>query len=65
MSGSMSGVWKRSHGRWSHSRLRRRTERGGKTDMLDLQPPRHTSTLRIPDGSSRREADIALRNGRR
>ena len=27
--------------------------------MLDLQPPRHTSTLRIPDGSSRRLADLA------
>jgi hypothetical protein len=30
--------------------------------MLDLQPPRHTSTLRSPDGSSRRLAGAADRD---
>src|SRR5215469_14134654 len=42
-SGSMSGMWKRSHGR---TPVRHRQTKGAATDMFDLQPPRHISTLR-------------------
>jgi len=41
MSGSMSGMWKRSHGRTTKGRQ----TKGAGTDMFDLQPPRHISTL--------------------
>jgi hypothetical protein len=39
--------------------LRHRQTKGAATDMLSLTPPRHISTLRTPDGWSRREADVA------
>ena len=45
MSGSMSGVWKRSNG---GEPVRHRQTKGAATDMFDLQPPRHTPTLPIP-----------------
>src|SRR5580704_19659134 len=43
MSGSMSGMWKRSHGRTSEAPPERK---GRKTDMFVLQQPRHIPTLR-------------------
>src|ERR1700722_7823625 len=45
--------------------LRHRQTKGAGTDMLSLTSPRHISTLRTPDGSNRREADIAERDRRR
>ena len=63
MSGSMSGVWKRSHGR--ATKQHRRTERGRQTDMLDLQPPRHTSTLRKRDARIRRVSTLSGHRGSR
>jgi hypothetical protein len=42
-SGSMSGMWKRSQA----EPVRHRQTKGAATDMFDLQPPRHISTLGI------------------
>jgi hypothetical protein len=41
MSGSMSGMWKRV----MVEPLRHRQTKEAATDMFDLQPPRHISTL--------------------
>ena len=41
LSGSMSGMWKRSHG----EPLRHRQTKGAATDMFCLKPPRHIWTL--------------------
>ena len=43
MSGSMSGMWKRSHG----EPLRHRQTKEAATDMFDLQPPRHILVFTI------------------
>ena len=43
--------------RLSHLGTARR--KGRQTDMLNLKRPRHTPTLRIPAGWSRRKADTA------
>ena len=48
-SGSMRGVWKRKP--WS-SHEGTAGRKGRQSDMLDLQPPRHTSTLPIRDVAS-------------
>jgi hypothetical protein len=48
-SGSMRGVWKRKP--WS-SHKSTAGRKGRQSDMLDLQPPRHTSTLPIRDVAS-------------
>jgi hypothetical protein len=45
--------------------LRHRQTKGAETDMLDLTPPRHVSTLPTPDGYGRRVAQIAAMSGRR
>jgi len=47
MSGSMSEVWKRV----MVEPVRHRQTKGAVTDMVDLQPPRHTSTLPRADYS--------------
>ena len=46
-SGSLSGEWKRRHGRifWHWQ------PKGPATRMADLNPPRHSSTLLVSDGS--------------
>src|SRR5580693_10641772 len=44
MSGSMSGMWKRV----MVEPLRHRQTKEAATDMFDLQPPRHISTLHYP-----------------
>ena len=44
MSGSMRGMWKRSQ----VEPVRHRQTKEAETDMFDLQPPRHISTLRAP-----------------
>jgi hypothetical protein len=43
MSGSMSGMWKRV----MVEPLRHRQTKEAATDMFDLKPPRHISTLQI------------------
>ncbi len=43
MSGSMSGMWKRV----MVEPLRHRQTKEAATDMFDLQPPRHISTLHL------------------
>ena len=43
MSGSMSGVWRRSQ--WPKSTVRHRQTKGAATDMFSLQSPRHIPTL--------------------
>src|SRR5580704_10110947 len=45
MSGSMSGMWKRV----MVEPLRHRQTKEAATDMFDLQPPRHISTLHSRD----------------
>ena len=45
-SGSMSWVWKRSHGRATEAP----PAKGAETDMPSLTPPRYTPTLPTPDG---------------
>jgi len=58
----MSGMWKRSHA----EPVRHRQTKGAVTDMFDLQPPRHISTLRLsplakgPLGGIVAEADAAI-----
>jgi hypothetical protein len=56
MSGSMSGMWKRV----MVEPLRHRQTKEAATDMFDLQPPRHISTLRARHRGSdeRRSANI-------
>jgi hypothetical protein len=49
MSGSMSGMWKRV----MVEPLRHRQTKEAATDMFDLQPPRHISTLQILSQNSK------------
>jgi hypothetical protein len=43
--------------------LRHRQTKGAETDMLDLTPPRHVSTLPTPVGWNAQTADIGQRHG--
>jgi hypothetical protein len=61
MSGSMSGMWKRSHG----EPLRHRQTKGAATDMFYLTPPRHISTLTVVQVKSNSNMECARQAAQR